>query len=95
LDELKRILNNLLPVVKKGIIINDLRRNIFALIGIKILTLVFSKSELVRNDAPLSVRKGFTKKELKNILADLAAAGCLIKKKWAFRWLIVVFKNGC
>ncbi|HSR18237.1 MAG TPA: methyltransferase domain-containing protein [Ignavibacteriaceae bacterium] len=92
IDELKEIFGNLLLLVKKGVVINELRRNIFALIGIKILTLFFSKSELVRNDAPLSVKKGFVKKELKNILAALPAAGYSIKRKWAFRWLVVVFK---
>lgn len=92
IDELKEILGKLLMLVKKGIVINELRRNIFAFAGIKILTLFFSKSELVKNDAPLSVKKGFIKKELKDILGTLPAAGYSIKRKWAFRWLIVVFK---
>jgi ubiquinone/menaquinone biosynthesis C-methylase UbiE len=92
IDELKEILGNLMPLVKKGIVINELRRNIFAFIGIKILTLFLSKSELVKNDAPLSVKKGFIKKELKDILRALPAAGYSIKRKWAFRWLVLVFK---
>jgi len=90
-EELKIILENLLLVVKKGIIINELRRNIFAFIGIKILTF-FSRSELVKNDAPLSVKKGFIKKELEEIFKDIPAAGFTIKRKWAFRWLVVVLK---
>jgi ubiquinone/menaquinone biosynthesis C-methylase UbiE len=92
MNEIQNILVNLLKISRRGIIINELRRNIFALLGIKFLTLVFSKNQLVKNDAPLSVKKGFKKKELQQILMNLQATEYLIKRKWAFRWLIVIFK---
>lgn len=77
-------------VAKHRIIINDLRRSHFALMGIKILTSLFSKSKMVKNDAPLSVRRGFKKKELIRIF-DRLNLNYTITRKWAFRWLIVVF----
>jgi len=92
MHEIKDILANLLQVTKKGIIINELRRNVFALLSIKILTLLFSRNQLVKNDAPLSVKKGFLKKELHSLMMNLQASEYLIKRRWAFRWLIVVFK---
>jgi len=91
-EEIKNILENLLLLSRFGLIINDLRRSILALAGIKLLTFFFSKSKMVKNDAPLSVRRGFTKKELKNILVNLNC-NYIIKRKWAFRWCIVIYKN--
>lgn len=91
-EEIKNILENLLLLCSSGLIINDLRRSILALAGIKLLTFFFSKSKLVKNDAPLSVRRSFTKKELNNILVNLNC-NYIIKRKWAFRWCVVVFKK--
>ena len=41
---------------------NDLHRHWFAYYSIKFLTALFSKSYLVKNDAPLSVKRGFKKR---------------------------------
>ena len=92
-DEIKEILPALLSATKYGLIINDLRRSIFAFIGIKILTLLFSNSEMVKNDGPLSVRRGFIKKELVSILDEIKIESYTIKRTWAFRWLVVINKN--
>ena len=48
-----------------GFFISDLHRHPFAYYSIKWLTTFFSKSYLVKNDAPLSVLRGFRRKELK------------------------------
>jgi len=92
-DEIKKLIKSSLAIAEKGIIINDLRRTVWALIGIKTLTILFSKSNMVKNDAPLSVKKGFIKSELIKLLEDLNISNYIIKRKWAFRWLIVIKKN--
>jgi 2-polyprenyl-3-methyl-5-hydroxy-6-metoxy-1,4-benzoquinol methylase len=72
-----------------GFFINDLQRHPLAYFSIKCLTKVFSHSYLVKNDAPLSVQRGFHKAEL---LVFCSQAGILqvhIFWKWAFRYLIV------
>lgn len=89
-EEIKILLEEFLRVAKRGIIINDLRRSLFALIGIKILTLLFSKSELVKNDAPLSVKRGFKEPDLLNLLSEMAIKNFIIRKKWAFRWMLII-----
>jgi 2-polyprenyl-3-methyl-5-hydroxy-6-metoxy-1,4-benzoquinol methylase len=71
-----------------GFFINDLQRHWLAYYSIKILTHLFSKSYLVKNDAPLSVAKGFTKKEWKNILKNAMIRQCKVQWQWAFRYLI-------
>jgi hypothetical protein len=89
--EIANIVKQMLLISRKGIVINDLRRNLFALASIKILTKIFSKSRLVKNDAPISVKRSFTKKDLNNIFSGLNYK-IEIKRVWAFRWLIIIYK---
>ena len=91
-EELHLLLREILRTTRKGIIINDLQRSYFALMGIKILTILFSKSEMVKNDAPLSVKRGFTKQEILKLFSDVGVTNIVIKKKWAFRWMVVIKK---
>jgi len=72
-----------------GFFINDLHRNFFAYHSIKWLTKFFSGSYLVKNDAPLSVLRGFSKKELELLLHQANINNYSVKWKWAFRWLVV------
>ena len=73
----------------KGFFINDLQRHPLAYYSIKWLTRLFSRSYLVKNDAPLSVRRGFKKEEWENLLKAASIASYRIEWKWAFRYLIV------
>lgn len=73
-----------------GFFINDLHRHPIAYHSIRLLTSLFSKSYLVKNDAPLSVLRGFKKKELEDFLHKAGIANYSIRWKWAFRWLVIV-----
>jgi SAM-dependent methyltransferase len=79
-----------------GFFINDLQRHPLAYYSIKFLTAVFSNSYLVKNDAPLSVRRGFHKTELLNQvkMVKQKSKGWLfdIQWQWAFRWLLTGIK---
>ena len=90
-EQIQNVIKSLLKISRFGLVINDLRRSVFAYIGIKILTTLFSSSVMVKNDAPLSVRRGFTKSDLLSILANLNIRKFKIKRKWAFRWLIIIY----
>jgi 2-polyprenyl-3-methyl-5-hydroxy-6-metoxy-1,4-benzoquinol methylase len=87
-EQLKNILLQMKSQSKIGIIINDLHRHPIAFYSIKFLTKVFSKSYLVKNDAPLSVLNGFVIKEWKEIFSSLQMKAS-IQWKWAFRHLIL------
>ncbi len=91
--EIIKIIQEYLNITGEGIIINDLRRSILAYLGIKLLVFFFSKSLMVKNDAPLSVKRGFIKSDLLDILDKLRIENFVIKRKWAFRWLIIIPKN--
>ena len=74
-------------------LVNDLERHPFAYYSIKFLTYLFSKSPLVKNDAPLSVLRGFKRKEWQAILNGVGMKNFSVKNRWAFRHLVTVFPN--
>lgn len=72
-----------------GFVINDLHRHRLAYYSIKWLAALFSRSYLLKNDAPLSVWRGFSKKDLEGYFRQAALQGVQTTWKWAFRWLVV------
>jgi 2-polyprenyl-3-methyl-5-hydroxy-6-metoxy-1,4-benzoquinol methylase len=75
-----------------GFFINDLHRHPLAYYSIRFLTALFSKSYLVKNDAGLSVKRGFSKTELLHLVKPFT--NFEVKWMWAFRWLVIVKNNG-
>jgi 2-polyprenyl-3-methyl-5-hydroxy-6-metoxy-1,4-benzoquinol methylase len=75
------------------LIINDLERNPWAYYSIRLLTGLFSKSHLVKNDAPLSVRRGFKKTEWQSLLQQAGIKKYVLENRWAFRHLIICYPN--
>jgi len=73
----------------KGFFINDLHRHPLAYYSIKWVTSLFSRSYLVKNDGPLSVARGFKKREWVAIFKTAGICHFSISWKWAFRHLIV------
>lgn len=75
--------------VQLGFFINDLHRHALAYQSIKTISSLVSRSYLVKNDAPLSVARGFTKKEWKQLLTAAEIEHYTLSWEWAFRHLIV------
>jgi 2-polyprenyl-3-methyl-5-hydroxy-6-metoxy-1,4-benzoquinol methylase len=73
-----------------GIVINDIHRHWFAYYSIKWLTGFFSKSPMVKYDAPLSVMRAFRKKELIDIMKQAGITNYTLTWMWAFRWQLVI-----
>ncbi|MFL5764444.1 MAG: methyltransferase domain-containing protein [Bacteroidia bacterium] len=92
-EELKELLVHMQQHSRVGFIINDLHRHWFAYYSIKFLTRVLNGSKLVKNDAPLSVLRGFKSSEWKHILADSGVNPHSVQWKWAFRHLIIWRKS--
>jgi 2-polyprenyl-3-methyl-5-hydroxy-6-metoxy-1,4-benzoquinol methylase len=76
-----------------GFIINDIHRHWLAYYSIKALTKVLSRSEMVRNDGPLSVLRAFSKKDLQVIMEKAMIENYSLRWMWAFRWQIVAFPS--
>jgi len=78
-----------------GFFINDLQRHTLAYHSIKILTRLFSSSYLIKNDAPLSVARGFSKHEWAAIFTEANIPSYNIRWQWAFRYLITCMHDEC
>jgi hypothetical protein len=81
---------NIAKNVKIAGIINDLHRHPIAYYGIKYLTQWFSKSRFTKNDAPLSVLRGFSRTNLGDLLQKAGVKNYELRWKWAFRFLLVI-----
>jgi 2-polyprenyl-3-methyl-5-hydroxy-6-metoxy-1,4-benzoquinol methylase len=92
-DALKELLVYMQQYARRGFVINDLHRHWFAYYSIKFLTRLLNGSRLVKNDAPLSVLRGFRKEEWSRILEDAGAGAASIQWRWAFRHLVLYRKG--
>ena len=91
-EELRFVLNAIYTVARCGIVINDLRRTVFSYYAMILLTRLFSRSAMVKNDGPISVRRGFTRDELVQLCSALPRASFTIRRTWAFRWHVCIVK---
>ncbi|TFV95504.1 methyltransferase domain-containing protein [Algoriphagus kandeliae] len=90
-EELVELLRVFKEKVSLGIVINDLHRHPFAYYSIQTLTKIFSKSKMVRNDAPLSVLRSFSKKDWQRILEKAGIKNYSLRWFWAFRWQLLIY----
>ncbi len=88
-EELIRLFKQFKHQARLGVIINDLHRHPLAYWSISMLTSLFSKSSMVKNDAAISVARGFKKKELQEILSAAGIDEFRLSWKWAFRWKLI------
>ena len=91
--QLTDLLRQIKSQARIGIVINDIHRHWFAYYSIKLITRLFSRSAMVKFDAPQSVRRAFRKSDLLEILLNAGIDNFSIRWMWAFRWQIVVFNN--
>ncbi len=92
-DELVFLLQRMYKLSSQAIIINDLHRNWFAYYSIKVITRIFSKTYLVKYDAPLSVARGLSRKEWMNVLTEAKLVNYKLRWMWAWRWQIIIDRN--
>lgn len=88
--ELPRLLAAMTRAARLGVVINDLHRSRLAWIGIWIWTRLFSKNRMFRNDAPLSVQRGFRAADLDRLRADTDLRELTYAWRPLFRYLITV-----
>lgn len=73
-----------------AVIINDLHRHWLAYWSIWALTRILRGSYLVQNDAPLSVKRAFRRKELEQLLQKAGITNYQLRWMWAFRYQIIL-----
>ena len=82
------IVRAMAQVARHGVLINDLHRHPLAYFGIRTLTRLLPASPMVRHDGPLSVLRGFRKRELAEIARSAGIESFQIRWHWAFRWVL-------
>jgi SAM-dependent methyltransferase len=87
-DQIVALLREMTRTSTAGIVVNDLHRCELARSSIALLTKLLHASAMVQHDAPLSVRRGFTRDELTRIAAAAGLNRHSISWRWAFRWLL-------
>ena len=92
-NDLVRLLKRMLDISSEYVIINDLHRHWFAYYSIKWLTRIFSKTYIVKHDAPLSVGRAFVRADWDQIMRDAGIKHYSIKWCWAFRWQVIIKKH--
>lgn len=92
-EEISFLVKRMYELSSKAVIINDLHRNWFAYYSIKWITAVFSKTYLVKYDAPLSVARSLSRIEWESVLENAGIKKYNLRWMWAWRWQVVVMKN--
>jgi SAM-dependent methyltransferase len=73
-EEIVALLKDCSTIARRGVLVSDLVRHPLAYYGISALTRLFSRNEMTRTDAPLSVKRAFTLSEWEDLF-DRAAIG--------------------
>jgi 2-polyprenyl-3-methyl-5-hydroxy-6-metoxy-1,4-benzoquinol methylase len=77
-----------------GVVVNDLHRHFVAWASIKVVTQLLAKSRLVRNDGPLSVRRGFTREDLFALCSEAGVPSPEVAWRPMFRWRMLIRRTG-
>lgn len=80
-------------VAQGSVLINDLHRHPLAYGGIYTLTRLLQASEMMQNDGPISVLRGFRATELEIIAQKAGLQEFAVRWRWPFRWLLTTLKG--
>jgi len=86
-----RVLAQMRRIAKRRVLVNDLHRHPVAYFSIRVLTALFSRSRMVRNDGPVSVRRAFRPSELLEI-ARQAGVPASVHRSFPYRLVLVADK---
>ncbi len=93
-DDAVKVLREMDRLARLGFIINDLRRGRLAYTAAWIATRLTTRSRLTHNDAPLSVRRAYTPKELDALLRSAGIENATITTHLWFRMAAVKIGGG-
>jgi hypothetical protein len=75
----------------RAIIVTDLHRHFLAYFAFDIITKLLKASHITKNDGKISILRGFTKKEWREMLDKAGVKNYQMKWTWAFRYQIIVY----
>ncbi|PSQ99992.1 MAG: methyltransferase type 11 [Bacteroidetes bacterium QS_9_68_14] len=84
-----RLLGEMDRVATRGLVVSDLHRHPAAYLGVKALAKARpGTSAMFAHDAPLSVRRGYRRAELRALATRADLNGAAVRWRWAFRWVL-------
>lgn len=86
-------LEKMYRLARYGVVINDLQRHLVPWLGLRLGLPLFTRNRLVRNDGPLSVLRGFTRRELLRMARKVGASQPSVAWEFPFRWLLICPKQ--
>lgn len=93
-DDAVRILTEFARVAKRTVIINDLVRDLVPYYFTRLAGPLLAKSFLTRNDAPVSVLRGFTVEELSRLAQRAGLTRFEIRRHFPYRIVLVADAGG-
>lgn len=90
-EEIRHLLHKCREAGVRAVLINDLHRHWLAYYLFELVCWVFRSPRIARLDGLLSIRKGFTRRELRRLAGDLGVRDHLLRWRWAFRYQCVFF----
>lgn len=91
-ETISEILYNIQQYNPQLIVINDLHRSRWAYYLFNLLCVLKNASSITVNDGRLSILKGFTRNEWKQLVNELPGYTFNLHWRWAFRWQLVLQK---
>jgi hypothetical protein len=90
-EQIVALIKKLCAFVKYGVFINDLYRSSVNYYACKLA--VMTADPVVRHDALLSIRRGFTENELRYLLGRLRPYSVTVRRHWFYRITATVLFN--
>lgn len=82
-ERIVELVNRLRRFVRRGVLINDLYRSRFNYLACRLA--VFAAEPIVKHDALLSIRRGFTERDLRQLLGQVDCAKVVVERCWFYR----------
>jgi SAM-dependent methyltransferase len=89
-DDAVRFVEVMRRLARRAVLVNDLRRHALAWAFIALAARLTWRHPMFVHDAPLSVLRGFTDRELARIAEDAGASGATVVRRWPYRLLLTV-----
>ncbi|MGM1048736.1 MAG: methyltransferase domain-containing protein [Bacillota bacterium] len=89
-EELIDIVSHMLKASRYGVVINDIHRHVVSYTAVWITTRIISRNRYIRHDGPLSVAKGFTGADWKDLKRKLNHDSMTYAWKPLFRYAVVI-----
>jgi len=89
-EQIFMFLNKFVSLAKIGVVINDLQRSKLAYFLFKLFSTFLMKTKIAKHDGLISIKSGFTKKDLAIFSSSLTNMVHRIRWRWAFRYEWVI-----